>query len=70
MKAFGIVMGEAMLVSNLMPDFFQALMQAILERHFGKDILSPEHATSIHNAPELREFWLPFFSEPSASEVP
>lgn len=63
-KAFGKVMGEVVLVSNEMTDFFLFLMRAIVARHLGADLLSPPpgSGTQIADAPNLYKVAIPFFT--------
>ena len=63
MGAFGVVMASAMALADTMPDVLMRLIEAILVRHLGKDILKPQPGTTIRDAPVLGEFWIPFFAE-------
>ncbi len=62
-SAFGTVMREVMQVANTLPYFLMPLMKAILTKHLGTTILNPQPGTVIKNAPELEQFWIPFFAE-------
>jgi hypothetical protein len=52
-----------MQVANTLPYFLMPLMKAILTKHLGTTILNPQPGTVIKNAPELEQFWIPFFAE-------
>lgn len=60
--AFGVVMAKAMEVANTMPDFLMRLIEVIMVRHVGPDILKPRPGVTIADAPALDEFWVPFFA--------
>jgi hypothetical protein len=64
MKAFRIVMGIVVPISNELTDFLLYLMRAIIARHLGKEVLSPRAGTGekITDAPDLFKFAIPFFS--------
>ena len=61
-KAFGKVMDAVVPVSNVMTDFFLYLMRAIVTRHLGEDVLSPQGGTKIHNAPNVSTVAIPFLT--------
>ena len=60
--AFGTVMQQVMQAANTLPYFLMPLMKAILTNHLGEAILKPQPGTVIENAPQLGEFWIPFFA--------
>jgi hypothetical protein len=60
--AFGTVMQEVMQAANTLPYFLMPLMKAILTKHLGEAILKPHPGTIIENAPQLGQFWIPFFA--------
>ena len=60
--AFGTVMQQVMQAANTLPYFLMPLMKAILTKHLGEAILHPLPGTVIENAPQLGQFWLPFFA--------
>jgi hypothetical protein len=62
-SAFGIVMREVMQVANTLPYFLMPLMKAILTKHLGASILNPQPGTVIKGAPQLGQFWIPFFAD-------
>jgi transcriptional regulator with XRE-family HTH domain len=61
--AFGAIMREVMQVANTLPYFLMPLMKAILTKHLGATILNPQLSTVIKNAPELGQFWIPFYAD-------
>ncbi|MEI9925106.1 MAG: hypothetical protein WDN50_17760 [Bradyrhizobium sp.] len=61
--AFGTVIREVMQVANTLPYFLMPLMKAIMTKYLGAKILNPQPATVIKNAPQLGQFWIPFFAE-------
>lgn len=60
--AFGTVMQQVMQAANTLPYFLMPLMKAILTKHLGEAILRPQPGTVIENAPQLGQFWIPFFA--------
>ena len=63
MPAFRKLLHEVIEVANTMQHFLMPLMNAMLVKHFGL-ILKRHSGTTINNAPNFYEFWIPFFSEP------
>jgi hypothetical protein len=63
MAAFRKLLREVIRVANTMQYFIMPLMRAILLKHFGPAILQDKPGTMIHNAPDLYDFWIPFFAE-------
>ena len=64
-KAFDKIMREVLDVSETMVDFLLCLMSAIVARHCGAELMSPQVGTGIRidNAPELHDVSIPFFTE-------
>jgi hypothetical protein len=55
-------MQQVMQAANTLPYFLMPLMKAILTKHLGGAILKPQPGTVIENAPQLGQFWIPFFA--------
>jgi len=59
--AFGVVMARTMELANTMPDFLMRLIETILTKKLGPDILKPRAKTVITETARFGEFWLPFY---------
>jgi hypothetical protein len=63
LAAFAKAMAEVRTVADVMPFFIMPLIKAILVRHLGWSALNATPVTTIENAPDLHDFWIPFFVE-------
>ena len=61
--AFKKIMGEVGIVVNCVNDFMMALMAAIVSKNFPDAITKRELAAEISDAPNRREFFIPFYAE-------
>jgi hypothetical protein len=68
MEAFRKVLKEVIQVANTMQYFLMPFMRAIIVHNFGTSILDTQKGTTITGAPDLYEFWIPFFAERPAEK--
>lgn len=63
-KAFSVIMGVVVPVSNDLTDFLAYLMQAIVARQLGNEMLAPRRGagTQVPEAPDLQAVSIPFFT--------